>query len=160
MPEQRAQPPYPPMDEDEEPYGRTPQELSGRGLEPDFGGVGTTPNYRGGSWVDQRGTRREGPYVGRGPKGYSRSDDRIYEDVCERLLRYGHVDASDIEVQVNRGEVTLTGSVDDRDQKRLAEDLAAGVGGVFDVHNRIRIRRQPAVGTPELVREAREHDEQ
>jgi hypothetical protein len=30
---------------------------------------------------------------------------------------------------------------------------------VFDVHNRIRIRRQTSVGTPELVREAREHDE-
>jgi hypothetical protein len=160
MPEPRLHPPYPVIEEDEGPYGRAPTELSSRGLEPDFGGVGTTPNYRGGSWVEQRGTTRAaGPYVGRGPKGYARSDERIYEDVCERLLRFGHVDATDIEVQVSRGEVTLTGWVDDRDQKRLAEDLAASVGGVFDVHNRIRIRRQTAVGTAELVREGREHDE-
>jgi hypothetical protein len=101
-----------------------------------------------------------GPYVGRGPKGYVRSDERIYEDVCERLMRFGHVDASDIEVHVSRGEVTLEGVVDDRLQKRLAEDLADGVPGVIDVHNRLRIRRQPGVGTEELVREGRAHDEE
>ncbi|HZU82940.1 MAG TPA: BON domain-containing protein [Polyangiaceae bacterium] len=131
-----------------------------RGLEPDFGGVGTSPNYRGGSWVDQRGTSRaRGPYVGVGPKGYRRSDQAIYEDVCERLMRFGYVDASDLEVSVEGGEVTLTGWVDDRDQKRLAEDLSDGVAGVHDVHNRIRIRHQPGTGVPELAREARASDE-
>lgn len=131
-----------------------------RGLEPDFGGVGTTPRYRGGSQVDQAGTTRPpGPYVGRGPRGYTRSDETIYEDVCERLTRFGYVDATDVEVSVSGGEVTLEGWVADRDQKRLAEDLADGVPGVLDVHNRIRIRRQPGVGVEEMAREARPHDE-
>lgn len=118
-----------------------------RGLEPDFGGVGTTPNYRGGSWVEQRGTTASpGPYIGRGPKGYARSDERIHEDVCERLMRFGHVDATEIEVEVQKGEVKLAGWVADRDQKQLAEDLVRRVSGVFDVHNCIRIRR--STGAP------------
>jgi hypothetical protein len=115
------------------------------GLEADFEGVGTSPNYRGGSWTEQRGTHRAGPYVGLGPKGYTRSDETIYEDACQRLMRFGYVDARDIEVKVERGEVTLEGSVHDRDQKRLAEDLVDAVPGVVDVHNRIRVRHLPAV---------------
>jgi hypothetical protein len=123
------------------------------GLEPDFGGVGTSPNYRGGSWVEQRGTHRAGPYVGRGPKGYARSDESIYEEACQRLLRDGYVDATDIEVKVEHGEVTLEGWVEDRDQKRLAEDLVEAVPGVVDVHNRTRIRGGPSARrTPNLER--------
>jgi hypothetical protein len=32
---------------------------------------------------------RGGPFVGRGPKGYVRSDERIWEDVNERLREHG-----------------------------------------------------------------------
>ena len=140
------------LDEDDWMGGRNRQ--GDRGLEPDWGGVGTSPDYFGGTWVDQRGTRRApGPYVGRGPKGYARSDETIYVDACERLTRFGHVDATDVGVEVKQGEVTLTGTVADRMQKRLAEDLVDAVPGVIDVHNLLRIRRAPsAVGTAELVR--------
>lgn len=158
MSEPRLHTSYPLLDEEQE-YG-TSNRIGGRGLEIDYGGLGTTQHYRGGSWTDQTGTRRApGPYVGRGPKGYARSDQRIYEDVCERLMRFGHVDATEVEVEVRDREVTLTGWVADREQKRLAEDLADGVPGVIDVHNRIRIHRQPGVGTEELVREGRAPDE-
>ena len=81
-----------------------------------------------------------GPYTGFGPD-YRRSDDRIYEDIGMRLSLHGHLDASDIEVEVNDGEVTLTGSVDSRWAKRMGEDLALSVPGVEDVHNRLRVRR-------------------
>ena len=77
---------------------------------------------------------------GRGPKGYRRSDERINEDVCDRLT-YSPVDASEVEVQVRDGEVTLTGTVRARWEKRQAEDLTASVRGVIDVHNQLRITR-------------------
>jgi osmotically-inducible protein OsmY len=113
------------------------------GLEPDFGGIGTARSYRGGSWVSQEGTSREGPYVGRGPKGYTRPDANILEDACSRLMHSGHVDATNIEVRVEQGEVTLDGWVVDRRQKRFAEDVVDSVPGVLDVHNRLHVRPRP-----------------
>jgi osmotically-inducible protein OsmY len=80
-----------------------------------------------------------GPHSGRGPQGYRRSDERIHEEVCDRLTAHGHVDASEVEVQVKDGEVTLTGKVGDRRQKREAENVAEGVRGVIDVHNQLRL---------------------
>jgi osmotically-inducible protein OsmY len=77
---------------------------------------------------------------GRGPKGYQRSDTRIHEEVCDRLT-YSDVDAENVEVSVANGEVTLSGSVRDRWDKRRAEDLAEEVAGVREVHNSIRIAR-------------------
>ena len=82
----------------------------------------------------------EGPFSGVGPKGYQRSDERILEDVCERLTRHGQIDASDIEVHVKDGEVTLSGSVDDRAAKRMAEDVVDDVSGVKDVHNNLTLQ--------------------
>jgi osmotically-inducible protein OsmY len=82
-----------------------------------------------------------GPYRGRGPKGYQRADNRILEDVCDRLT-YSDVDAENIEVRVENGEVTLSGSVRDRADKRRAEDVAEEVSGVRDVHNNIRVQRE------------------
>ena len=63
-------------------------------------------------------------YAGVGPRGYRRSDERIQEDVNELLTADPNIDASDIEVRVEAGVVTLTGVVEDRASKRLAEDLA------------------------------------
>lgn len=82
-----------------------------------------------------------GPFAGRGPRGYQRSDERIREDVSERLAQHGQLDASDVEVQVVGGEVTLTGSVPSRHAKRLAEDVAECVFGVREVHNQLRARQ-------------------
>lgn len=82
---------------------------------------------------------RRGRFVGRGPKNYSRSDERIREDVNDRLLEHGEIDASDVVVTVSDREVTLEGIVDDKRTKRLAEDIAESVSGVRDVHNRLRV---------------------
>jgi hypothetical protein len=82
-----------------------------------------------------------GPYTGRGPQGYERSEAAILEDVCERLTWHGQVDASSITVRVEQGEVVLEGEVDSRAAKRMAEDAADSVAGVHDVHNRLRVRR-------------------
>ena len=80
----------------------------------------------------------EGKFAGKGPKNFRRSDERIREDVCQRLTDHPAVDASEIEVAVQEGEVTLTGTVEDRRMKRLAEDVAGESPGVRDVHNQIR----------------------
>jgi len=66
--------------------------------------------------------RRE-TYRGRGPVGYTRTDDRIREDACERLTDDWGVDASKVEVTVSNAEITLDGTVPSRRQKRRAEDL-------------------------------------
>ena len=69
------------------------------------------------------------------------------EDVSERLTEHGEIDASDIEVQVENGEVTLSGAVDSRQTKRLAEDLVDSVSGVKDVHNQLRVGRPQMTGS-------------
>lgn len=79
---------------------------------------------------------------GKGPKGYQRSDERIQEDVNDRLSDDEQLDASEIEVKVEQGEVTLTGSVSERNAKRRAEDLVESVSGVKNVENRIRINER------------------
>lgn len=84
--------------------------------------------------------RERGGFAGRGPRGYRRSDERIWEDVCEHLTHASSVDASDLEVTVQQGEVTLEGFVASREEKRAAEDISEWVAGVVDVHNRLRLR--------------------
>ena len=85
-----------------------------------------------------------GSQRGRGPKGYKRSDERIREDVCDRLSEHHGIDASDVEVAVSNAEVTLTGTVADRDLKFRIERVADAVSGVNEVHNSLRICRTPA----------------
>jgi hypothetical protein len=83
-----------------------------------------------------------GPYYGVGPRNYRRSDIDIQDDVCELLTQHGKIDAREIEVNVDGGEVTLLGKVSDRFTKRLAEDVALSVQGVWDVHNRLQLARK------------------
>lgn len=96
--------------------------------------------YAPSPYVQSAATARGG-YSGRGPKGYTRSDERMKEDVCERLSWNDEVDATELTVTVEGGEVTLEGTVETRHMKRLAEDIAEAVAGVRDVHNRIRVTK-------------------
>ena len=88
------------------------------------------------------------PYSGLGQRverarralyGYRRSDPRVYEDVCERLICERNVEIEDIAVSVADGIVKLEGSVPVRWMKRAAEDAAADVRGVVDVENQLRV---------------------
>lgn len=90
----------------------------------------------------RRDDMRAGEHRGRGPKGYTRSDDRIREDVNDRLTDDAWLDASMIEVRVENGEVTLTGAVDSRQDKRRAEDIADRISGVKHVQNNLRLRQR------------------
>ena len=74
----------------------------------------------------------------RGPRGYKRSDERIRDDIHDRLMRNSGVDASEVDVKVQNGEVTLTGTCQHRDDKRRIEDIVDDVLGVTEIHNQIR----------------------
>jgi hypothetical protein len=114
---------------------------SGRYSQPDsrqyFDNFGSRPRAE----ANRPSGLQAASFYGRGPKGYARSDERIREDVCERLSDNDEVDASDIEVTVREREVTLEGSVETRRMKHIAEDLADSVSGVDDVHNRLTVRK-------------------
>ena len=91
---------------------------------------------------DDRGDYRERSHRGKGPRNYTRSDDRIREDINDQLTYHISIDASDIDVEVNGGEVVLTGNVRSRYEKRLAEDIVEDINGVRNVENRIRVNRE------------------
>jgi hypothetical protein len=85
---------------------------------------------------------RRGGFRGRGPRNYRRSDERIAEEINDRLTDHDELDAADIEVNVTDREVILTGTVDSRESKRLAEDIVESVSGVTQVQNQLRISRR------------------
>jgi osmotically-inducible protein OsmY len=102
--------------------------------------------YGAREWSGVEGWRVPGPHAGRGPRGYQRSDERIQDELHERLTAHGLIDASDVECRVANGEVTLTGFVDSRAAKRAAEDLAEDIYGVRQVRNELRIRSHASGG--------------
>lgn len=120
-----------------QPYAQGSQEFGPEGY-------GSASSYTSGrsarEWQSSERWRVPGPYAGRGPKGYHRSEERIREEINDRLTAHGLVDATDVEVGIQNGEVTLSGFVDSRDAKRAAEDCAEDVQGVREVHNHLRIR--------------------
>jgi osmotically-inducible protein OsmY len=106
------------------------------------GGVFGSEQYGGGAEdYDITGTRS---HRGRGPKSYTRPDDRIHDEICERLTRHPLIDATLVEVQVDNGNVTLIGQVYDRQMKYLTEDVVDEVYGVKEIRNNLRVARDRA----------------
>ena len=126
----------------------------GRGLDRDERGFFERAGDEVRSWFGDedaerrrdRDMREAGQHRGRGPRGYQRSDARILEDVNDRLTEDPHIDASEIEVRVENREVTLTGTINSRFEKRHAEDLAESVSGVTHVQNNLRIQQAADAG--------------
>lgn len=111
---------------------------------------GSEYDYRGGGSYGTAGSYespQQGMHRGRGPRNYRRSDERIREDVCDCLTEDARIDASNIEVAVKECEVTLNGTVFQREDKRRAEDLAERISGVKDVRNNLRVSLQQG-GSP------------
>jgi hypothetical protein len=120
------------------------RERQGSGGYSDYRVVGnqeryTRSQYPGYGYRPAHSSDWWGPYAGRGPKGYLRSDERIREDICEHLTVHPAIDASEIDVTVTNGEVALSGSVESRAVKRLVEALTEAVPGVKDIHNNLRV---------------------
>jgi osmotically-inducible protein OsmY len=81
-----------------------------------------------------------GRFFGRGPKNYHRTDERIREEICDRLTTHPDIDASDLEIDVAKGVVTMTGTVETSHEKRIADLIADDVAGVDDVNNMVKVR--------------------
>jgi osmotically-inducible protein OsmY len=92
----------------------------------------------------RRTDKINGPHKGKGPRDYHRSEDRIREDVCDRLSDDDYVDASEIRIEIHNDEVILSGNVNSREEKRRAEDIVESVSGIRNVENRIRVGRSDA----------------
>lgn len=76
------------------------------------------------------------------PKGYTRSDSRIEDDICEHLYHANDIDVAEISVTVKNGTVSLSGTVPERRMKHRIEDICERCIGVTDVENRIRVGTQ------------------
>jgi osmotically-inducible protein OsmY len=99
-------------------------------------------DYPGGAFD----TLLELSHRGRGPKGHRPTDERLTEIICERLTEDAFIDAREVTVRVDDGEVILEGRVAVRQQKFAIEDVIADIAGVADIHNRL------AVGNDDLER--------
>jgi osmotically-inducible protein OsmY len=70
-----------------------------------------------------------------------RPDESLALEIREILTHDPELDATDIEVEVERGAVTLSGVVNGSEAKLLAEELVESLPGVREVHNRLRVER-------------------
>ncbi|WP_317922881.1 MULTISPECIES: BON domain-containing protein [unclassified Cupriavidus] len=144
------------------------RDRSQRGGEPSYGSGYYGDSGRGGQsfsggqrvYPDDPGYRRsrafgqqaatQGQHAGRrvtGPKGYRRSDERVREDVCERLAMNPYIDVGEVSVEVANGVVTLDGTVRERREKYVIEEIADAVFGVTEVDNRLRMGTQGGRGS-------------
>jgi len=101
------------------------------------------------SWFgdEDAARRRENDHTGAGPANYTRSDERILEDACDNITRDPGVDGRQIQVTVDKGEVTLDGTVTSRQQKRQAEDVVDAISGVRHVQNNLRVKERDRNGS-------------
>ena len=115
-----------------------------------FGGGSLEPDWRAGrrhplagerSREPEPDWRRDMPRYPPGPKGYQRSDERLREDISERLMEARYIDSSDVTVEVSGAKVVLEGTVPERRMKHAIEDLVDACPGVQDIENRIRVKR-------------------
>jgi BON domain len=107
------------------------------GQQPRYGQpqYGQRPSYNPyGGYPETRARR-----FGGGPKGYQRSDERLREDISERLMESHYIDSSDVSVEVRGAKVVLEGTVPSRQMKHAIEDLVDVCPGVQDIDNRVRV---------------------
>ncbi|MDP9141064.1 MAG: BON domain-containing protein [Pseudomonadota bacterium] len=96
---------------------------------------------RFGGASEGRDGSRSSTYGRQTPKGYTRSDERIKDDVCEHLYHANDIDLSDVSIESKDGTLVLEGTVPERRMKHRIEDIAEQCIGVSDVDNRIRVSR-------------------
>lgn len=119
---------------------------------PGYQEPGRVGRGEGGGQAAGRGGGLGAGHRGRGPKNYIRSDERICNDVNDRLMESDDVDPSEVEVHVEHGEVILRGTAHSKQEKRRMEDIAGTVLGVEEVLNHLRIRRWDERGREEWSR--------
>jgi hypothetical protein len=120
-------------------WGQQPQQGYGQQSHQAFGQGGQFAGGYQPGWQQADVSRSR-----KGPKNYTRSDERIREFICERLTQEQQADVSEVSVEVQNGRVTLEGTVPERQMKYAIEDVVDRCWGVQDVENYLRV--QPRQG--------------
>ncbi|PTY04729.1 hypothetical protein DB347_18665 [Opitutaceae bacterium EW11] len=86
--------------------------------------------------------------------GLARADDR--DDQIEKTFKASHVyktdlQKTDLSIDSENGVVDLKGSVENEDQKRLAEDTVRGIPGVVRVENRLTVTGNQKEGSDDWI---------
>lgn len=119
--------------------------FSGYGMGGNAGGGYSGGGYSGGSSGGYSGQGQGGRSQQRadrkGPKGYTRSDERVKEDLCERLTDAYDLEVENVTIEVKDGKVSISGTVPERHMKHRIEDIASTCSGVKDVENNVRVAR-------------------
>lgn len=84
----------------------------------------------------------------KGPKNYARSDERIREVICECLIQDMTLDVSDVIIDVQKGCVSLGGTVPDRHMKYCIEDIVDKCWGVREIENDLHVQPCEETGLP------------
>ncbi|MBW8816051.1 MAG: BON domain-containing protein [Caulobacterales bacterium] len=100
----------------------------------------------------------EGPYAGKGPKGWTPSDLALCEEVSDRMLQDRLLDARGVEVSADAGVIVLTGEVPGASDVAHAEMLARATPGVVDVKNRLVVHPGPRAVDKLAPREAAHYE--
>lgn len=90
------------------------------------------------TWREEQGRRQ----TNSGPRSRRKSDESLTQEIREILTADPELEATDVEVEVEGGAVTLRGAVVDSDARLLAEELVESLSGVREVHNRLRVERE------------------
>lgn len=93
------------------------------------------------------------------PVAVERTDKEVQQEVLRELRWDSRVDETEVGVEVDRGVVTLTGTVSSYAKKVAAREAAHRVVGVLDVADDIQVKSQPALrrghpGRPAKLRES------
>jgi hyperosmotically inducible periplasmic protein len=75
---------------------------------------------------------------------FANSQDSQIEDAAKASYNFHAVLMDHVKAHSDNGVVTLTGRVEDRDQKALAEDTVRNLPGVVSVVDKIRVESEPA----------------
>jgi osmotically-inducible protein OsmY len=73
-------------------------------------------------------------------QGIKKTDTQIHHDVLEELKWDSRVDETEVGVEVDKGVVTLTGTVSSWAKRMAAQEAARRVIGVLDVANNIAVK--------------------
>jgi osmotically-inducible protein OsmY len=91
------------------------------------------------SYEDANGGWTTGSVKGRISEGANVSDERLREDICDRLMQMGPVDCTEIDVSVNNGVVQLEGTLPNEDFKQRVLDVVSTVAGTDQIESRLQI---------------------
>jgi len=78
-------------------------------------------------------------------QGIKKTDTQIHHDVIEELKWDSRVDETEVGVEVDKGVVTLTGTVTSWAKRSAAQEAARRVIGVHDVANDIKVKTPGAL---------------